>query len=44
MKEDTRKPFVEPTLVEEGSLAEVTLVCASAARSSVFKVLVAVVD
>lgn len=26
MKEDTRKPFVEPTLVEEGSLAEVTLV------------------
>lgn len=26
MNEDTRKLFVEPTLVEEGSLADVTLV------------------
>jgi hypothetical protein len=26
MNEDTRKSFVEPTLTEEGSLAEVTLV------------------
>jgi hypothetical protein len=26
MNEQTRKPFVEPTLTEEGSLAEVTLV------------------
>lgn len=26
MTNETRKPFVEPTLKEEGSLAEVTLV------------------
>jgi hypothetical protein len=26
MNEPTRKPFVEPTLTEAGSLAEVTLV------------------
>jgi hypothetical protein len=26
MNEDTRKPFVEPSLIEEGSLADVTLV------------------
>jgi hypothetical protein len=26
MTDEARKPFVEPTLTEEGSLAEVTLV------------------
>jgi hypothetical protein len=26
MTQDTRRPFVEPTLIEEGSLSQVTLV------------------
>ena len=34
MNEDTRKPFVEPTLTEEGSLAEVTLVSGSTGDST----------
>jgi len=29
MTEETRKPFIEPSLTEEGSLAEVTLVSGS---------------